>query len=227
MSAADTNKKPWQAAGQGFKKIAGALVAVGAPILANATLGPLGGQIVGQIVQNLGLGPEASETEIEKAIVAANPEILVEIRRIELQMIEAQHSVLMNREDNDTRRIEAVNEAIKAEVIGNPCAGAWRPLWGRWSCYGFWISLYTLIILTVVDVIAFGGASLVPHLPIILGALTGVFILPASILGVASYHRGIEKRVLAGEVRIPSATATPRDGIPRATPVGPIFRNSD
>ena len=220
------NNKPWHEVGRGLKKVAGALIGVGAPMLANATLGPMGGQIVGQIVRDLGLGPDATESEIEKAIVAQSPEALVEIRRIEVQMVEAQNAALMSEADADTRRIESVNETIRAEVLGNSCAGQWRPLWGRRACYAFEVAIYSSLATTLYCVV-FNKPEILPALPTVFGAVFALFTLPAAILGVASYHRGVEKRILAGEVRIPSASATPRDGIPRATPIGKIFKPTD
>ena len=68
--------------------------------------------------------------------------------------------------------------------------------------YGFWgfVFLYAVILAYAV---ATGNTELIAQTPMILGSFAALMVLPASILGVASYHRGVEKRILAGEKRIP------------------------
>jgi hypothetical protein len=149
------------------------------------------------ILEGIGdaLGVPPTESDILHTIEASSPEQLAAM----LQTKQLEADIAMAALNAETTAITSVNETIRQEVIANPAAGAWRPMWGRWSCVGFWSLLGILTILVAVDLIAKDGALLIPHLPMILTAITGVMILPASILGVASFHRGQEKKILAGE----------------------------
>ncbi len=168
--------------------------------------------VLDAVGEAIGIGDEGSSDEgietIEEMVTDMSAEqlqALTELKKLETEMaiaeIEADAAIITAQEEADSARVAEINETIRQEVIANPEAGAWRPMWGRWSCRGFWFGLAWVALLAGVDLVGFDGELFIPHLPVILGAFAGVLILPASILGVASYHRGVEKRVLAGEQR--------------------------
>lgn len=54
-----------------------------APTMAGLLPGPLGGMAKSAITSLLGMKPEASETEIEKVLATANPDILLKLKQLD------------------------------------------------------------------------------------------------------------------------------------------------
>jgi len=190
-----------------LKEIGKKLFKKGQPEIGKAVIRTAGKVIkshpVGSVLDSIGildglgraLGVDPDEDSIIEAIDSMTPEQLAAHTKLE----EFKRDIQIAELEAESSAIESVNETIRQEVIGNPAAGEWRPMWGRWTCRGFWIGLGFIGALAATDLIAFEGARFILHLPTILTAFAGVLLLPASILGVASYHRGQEKKILAGE----------------------------
>ncbi|MBZ0253986.1 MAG: hypothetical protein K8I02_11665, partial [Candidatus Methylomirabilis sp.] len=87
------------------------------------------------------------------------------------------------REANATMRVEAASEKW--------WVSAWRPTWGFLSALA-WFILASAVAYAVVT----GRGSTVIEA---LDSLYMFFLIPLTVLGAASWHRGVEKRRRAGE----------------------------
>lgn len=85
-----------------FFKEAGGLLATIAPTVASAFGGPLAGMATQKLIGALGLAPETTREDLEKAILGATPEQLLEIKKVEQQFI-----IDMKRLDIDLEKIAA------------------------------------------------------------------------------------------------------------------------
>lgn len=119
-----------------LKPLADLLLEKGAPLLATALLGPIGGSIANAICPSLaqafGLTTGASPTELAKAI-QADPEA-----DAKLKQVQEEHSELL---DWAQKSLDANQAALNVEpsFLGRLYVGGWRPAMG-WT--GVWTAIY-------------------------------------------------------------------------------------
>lgn len=101
--------------------------------------------------------------------------------------------------EEETKRLVAINETIRAEAgSANWWSSAWRPFWGAVSAIAFLVAVAGIIYLAGYA-IAMDRTELLQHIPTLVFQLAALFAIPGAILGVASWHRGKEHRIRAGE----------------------------
>lgn len=161
--------------GLSWKDIAG-VVGNAAPILGTLVGGPAGGAIGAMIASGLGCGNTPDDV---KTALATNPDAAVKLAQIEKErQVELQQLVVQaeqNRLAADTAAIVAVNQTMQAEDKAEHWASwLWRPFLGF-----------------VTGTMIFGCYFVLPLLHIPVPAVPeSVWLLLASILGVASFFRG-------------------------------------
>ena len=91
-------------------------------------------------------------------------------------------------------RLAEVNATMRAEAASNdPWTRRWRPAWGFISAgaFAFVCGLVGLLMWRAVVTHDPDAMAAVPQL---INALVMLFAIPGGILGIASWHRGMEKR---------------------------------
>lgn len=186
---------------QGFWSKLGGWVADAAPLLGGAIGGPGGAALGGMIASAFGGDPNDPEDLMSK--VQADPQAAVKLREIELhhkarlEEIAVQRAI--NLEAEDTKRIQAVNETMRAEAKSEHwMQWAWRPTCGFSLALGF-VLLVVLIGWMSLSAISENRPELFSHIPGIVSAFTLLFGSMAAVVGVTAWHRGQEKRIKAGD----------------------------
>ncbi|MEJ1436564.1 MAG: 3TM-type holin [Candidatus Sedimenticola sp. (ex Thyasira tokunagai)] len=122
----------------------------------------------------------------------ANPEIA-------LQLKEALYNFQIQIEREKTKRLQSVNQTMQAETQAKHWwSSAWRPFWGACSAVVFFLAVIGILILAG-KAVTTGNQAAINMIPTLVTNLTLLFGVPGAILGVASWHRGKEKRIQAGE----------------------------
>ena len=170
-------------------------VAQYAPLLGSALGGP-GGAAIGSIVASV-FGSKEDLGSVAK-LVKSDPEAAIKLRGIEVAHRERleELAILRSKHDieADTKRIGEVNATMRVEAgSGDLWQRRWRPFWGFLTAIAFFLQ-----ILVMVYTIIFKAAQ-APGIIVALASLDIFWAVPLTILGVSAYHRGKEKRVLAGE----------------------------
>jgi hypothetical protein len=182
-----------------WKDVAG-LVSKVAPALGGALLGP-GGAAAGELLSKV-LGVESSPDNVLDAL-KSDPAAIVKLRelesneRIRIQELSVQAETVELQESS--KQLQAVNETMRAEAAStNKWASLWRPFWGFVSAIAFAVFVVFVCILAYKAILR-GDANAIAMLPGFIFSMTGLFAIPGSILGVASWHRGKMQRIGAGE----------------------------
>lgn len=188
---------------EGLKSV----VAKGAPVLANAIVPGSGGMAASLIGKALGVDSSDPE-EMTLALKSASPEQWAAIRQAEIdnktELAQIAAELDKARIKADSERIESVNKTMRAEAaIEHPWSGMWRPFWGFISAAAFGLVVIGIIVWGIVAARQGNFTAVVKALPDIIFALSALFGVPMTILGVASHHRGKEKRARAGEQQKP------------------------
>jgi len=183
---------------EGLKNLGRTIAGAGLTTLGGSIAGPAGAMVARGVAKKLGLEPD-TDPAIINTEVQSSPEIIVKLREMDARMAEAHARIAEAEETGDSERIAAVNETMRAEILANPAAGAWRPLWGKWSCWFFFPIVSTVVIYFGVCLFVTKDAESAKLCIEFLGAVFMVMTVPMTILGVSAWHRGKEKRVLAGE----------------------------
>lgn len=172
-----------------WKDIGEKIVGMGLPLLGTAIAGPAGGA-VGSLVANV-LG--VREPTPEKIMGRLDSES--EKARLALESLQAQHRFELESLSLQcaTREIQAVNMTMQAESKSeDPWSRRWRPFWGFCSAVAWTVMAFGI----AWDIATGKGGE-------VIGALAHVpesyWLIPLTILGVASYHRGKKQRIEAGE----------------------------
>lgn len=90
------------------------LIGAGLPALGTAIGGPVGGVIAGTVARRLGLDETSPEQAIEEKLAANDPATLVELRKVEAQMLDAQ-----------VRALEVQEEAVTARHATDMAGDSW------------------------------------------------------------------------------------------------------
>jgi len=164
----------------------GNLVAKAAPLVGTALLGPAGGAI-GAGLASL-FGTDADPEKIAQAI-NADPEAMIKIRQYELANEKHLNELIIKA---GTAEITAVNATMQTEAKSDHWwVSGWRPFWGFSSAtaWAFLAITFGIAVLRGDGVgIAISAFSSIPR---------SFWLIPLSVLGVASWHRGMEKRARA------------------------------
>jgi|GEM_PF-278710 len=190
-----------------------------APLLGTLLGGPAGGA-VGAIIASA-LGVEQNPAAVGQAI-ALDPQSAIRLREIELgHEAELQRLIMAQAQAElaaETARIESVNATMRIEAASDKWwVSGWRPFWGFSSAVAFFAAVIFIFALAW-QAIWNRDSEVWKAIPELVSALSMLFAIPGAILGIASWHRGREKRARAGDIGGGGALAGLAGG-----PVGKIF----
>ncbi len=181
-----------------WKKLGDLLIEKGLPLLGAAT-GLPGGAVMGALIADV-VGGNANDSEVllqRAKIELTSPEKISALKDIEAQNRVALQELITRQNivqiEADTSRLREVNQTMRVEAKVGGWPGFWRPFWGVISAVA-WAFMAGCI-----------GVMLVKNPAQLATALTAMtslqyfWLIPLIILGVASHHRGKEKRFAAGE----------------------------
>jgi hypothetical protein len=165
-----------------------------APLLAKILPLP-GAGIAGDLIASA-LGVRNDPASIETAL-NSDPDALLKIKEIELKNQGRLQEMAML---SETNRLVAVNQTMRGEQKSEHWPQwFWRPLWGMVSALAFLV-LVIFVCMLAWKAINAGDAAAINMIPQLIGSFAALFGIPMTILGVASWHRGKEKRAIAGDV---------------------------
>ena len=171
------------------------IVGTAAPIIGTLLGGPAG-PTVGSLVASL-LGVENTPQAIEQEL-KNNPEALVKLKQLEfenqvqLKQIAFEHEALKSEE----RKLAVVqqNATMQAELASNdPWVRRWRPTFGYAVCAAWCLLFFGLAYAMVMH--STQAAELVNSIV----ALTPLFGIALSVLGISIHKRSVDKQVIAGK----------------------------
>ncbi len=165
----------------------GELIADSAPLLGSA-LGPVGAA-GGAVIASI-FGTKNNPDDIAAAI-KADPNAALKLKEIELKNSQDLTKIAL---EAGTARIKSVNQTIQTESKSDKWwVSGWRPFWGYTSAVA-----WAFLAISIGSAIWRGDG-----LEVALNTFTTIpesfWLIPLAILGVASWHRGKEKRIKAGE----------------------------
>ena len=153
-----------------------------------------GAGLAGDLLANA-LGVENEPAAIEHAL-NTDPEALVKVRQAEL---DHKSELVRIAAEVDLGTIREVNATMRAESASEHWPQwSWRPFWGFVSAFAFLV-LCVFVCMLAWKAINTGDMNAITMIPQLIISFTGLFGIPLAILGVASWHRGKEKRIRAGE----------------------------
>lgn len=173
------------------KKIIGSA----APMIGTLIGGPTG-TAVGSLVASA-LGVENTNVAIEQEL-KNNPDALVKLKKlefenqVELKKIAFQHASL----ESEERKLSVVqqNATMQAELASNdPWVRRWRPTFGYAVCAAWCLLFFGLAYAMVMHPTQ--AAELVNSIV----ALTPLFGIALSVLGISIHKRSVDKQVIAGK----------------------------
>lgn len=179
-----------------WKKIGSLLVEKGLPLLGSAVAGPAGATVGAMVASTIG-GNANDPDHLLKNLQQAKPDQVVALRKIEsvnqvkLQALVTEQAIAEIAAE--TQRIQSVNQTMQVEARAGGWSGFWRPFWGVISALA-WAFLAVCIGIVLVKNPTGLSTTLTA-----MSSLQFFWLIPLAILGVASHHRGKEKRVAAGE----------------------------
>jgi len=165
-------------------------VASFAPLLGDLLPIPGAGIAGKMIAQALGV---VATPDAVAAAMKVDPEAGVKLARIEADNRAQLQGQLLAAE---TSRIAAINETMRTEAKAEHWPQySWRPFWGFISGAAFFVVCVLVCVLAYRAVLG-GNPAALSMMPQIIGAFATLFAIPGGILGVASWHRGQQKRDL-------------------------------
>lgn len=183
----------------------GDAVAKVAPVAANILTGNIPGAIanVGSLIASA-LGVEADPAAVQAAI-AADSAALERIRQMELTHARDMAALSMQAQANElaahTARMGEINATMRTEAQSDKWwVSGWRPFWGFISALAFAI-VAALVCWLGFQAVASSNQEAMRMVPDLVSAMALLFGIPGAILGVASWHRGQEKRQRVGLAR--------------------------
>jgi len=168
----------------------GNLIAKAAPLLGGVIAGPGGAAIGGIVAAALGVANDAEEIAVA---LETNPEAYVKLQEIQLTHKERLEQMAL---DSAAAAIAEVNATMRSETKSDKWwVSGWRPFWGFSSAIAFFGQVVAISYIMVTG----GEAGLITAL----AGLSVFWSVPLAVLGIASWHRGQEKRAQAGEIKVP------------------------
>ena len=175
----------------------GAFVADAAPLLGKLLPIP-GAGIAGELIAAK-FGTKNEPAAIAEAI-KADPNAAMKLAEIESNNRTALEGQVIAAE---TKRLGEINATMRTEANSDKWwVSGWRPFWGFISAIAFAI-LVGFVCFLAYKAIMGGKPEAMVMIPQLIGAFAALFGIPGAILGVASWHRGKEKRIKAGEIPAP------------------------
>jgi len=171
------------------------LVKSSAPLLGTVLGGPVGAAagVIGGIASLFDTEPEPDKIE---AAIKADPDAFVKLKQFETRH---QTDLATLAIQSSTQITLAVNTTMQAESKSDKWwVSGWRPYWGFVSGTAFLV-LVVFVCFLAYEAILGGKPEAMTMIPQLIGSFAALFGIPAAILGIASWHRGKEKRIKAGE----------------------------
>jgi len=184
-----------------WKQVGKTVVGMGLPLLGSVLLGGTGQRGGELIAEALGCEPEPKAVAQRIAIDPA--------AAFKLAEVQADNELELTRLENEALR--TVNATMQVEAQSEKWwVSAWRPFWGFVSAVAFAFTVLGFLALAAYA-IAMSDVQALNILPQLAGQLAFLFGVPAAILGIASWHRGVTQRVKAmnGGQGPPSAPQLP------------------
>lgn len=174
----DKTKEKWKDVGRKVAKI-------GLPLLGSVLGGPAGGTIGSTVASALGVN-EDNPDAVMKAL-ESDTDAAVKLAQIEADHKEELEKIQLGYADLEVERLKAVNATMRVEAQSDHWwVSGWRPFNG----YAFGLTLFFVYV-----VLPFWKpwGIIIPEIPEL------VFASWVSVLGVAVWDRGKEKRIKHGE----------------------------
>lgn len=173
------------------------------PWIAAALGGPAGiaGMAIDAAAKALGAS-DKTVAGIKNAIAGMTPDQELALKKADqdfaLQMQSRGFENIESMEGFYTNQLTAVNATMQVEGKSEkwPQYG-WRPYWGFASGTAF-LAVCVLVCILAYQAVLGGKPEALAMIPQLVGAFATLFAIPGAILGVASWHRGMEKRETAG-----------------------------
>jgi len=164
----------------------GNLLADAAPLVGTALFGPAG-TAVGVGLASL-FGTEANPGKVAQAI-KADPEAMLKIQQFEIENRTELSKLVIQAA---TAEIKAVNETMRVEAQSDHWwVSGWRPYWG-FSSATAWTFLAGCLGVAILS-----GDGVGVALSVFNAVPETFWLIPLAVLGIASWHRGQEKRTRA------------------------------
>jgi len=186
-----------------------------APVLGLALGGPAGGT-VGKLLGSV-LGTDDNPDNISAALDSADDATKARILELQENNRHELETMVLQKEIEEVKAgsqdISSVNATMRTEAAqGHPWSGAWRPFWGFVSAIAFILVVIGILVIMGWCIVN-GDVNFFKEMPGIVVAIFQLFLIPGSILGVASWHRGKKQRIEAGEDQSSSVFQTLLNGM--------------
>jgi len=156
-----------------------------APLLGLAVGGPGGAVIANEVAKLFEAKPGDAADLLNK--ITTDPEAVAKLQEFQLK-----HEAIIS------QNIIAINQTMQAESKSERWPQyTWRPFWGFISAIAFLVYVILVCLLAYKAIIA-GKMEMLNVIPQLTMAMVPLFGIPGAILGVASWHRGKQKRELTG-----------------------------
>lgn len=177
----------------------GDVLKTAAPWIGAALSGPAGiaGMAIDAAAKALGAS-DKTVAGIKNAIAGMTPEQELALKQADADFaLKMQSRGFENVEAMEgfyTNQLQAVNATMQVEGKSEkwPQYG-WRPYWGFASGTAF-LAVCVLVCVLAYQAVLGGKPEALNMIPQLVGAFATLFAIPGAILGVASWHRGMEKR---------------------------------
>lgn len=163
-----------------------------------------GGEILGAVARAVTNTDDDQAAEIR---LEANPELQVEYQKALLAHMAEQGRSEVARLEAENARLAEINRTMRSEAASEHwLVYTWRPVIGY--CFGASLLGVTLAVLVLgYQALGMGKPEALGMIPQLLTAIAPLYAAFAGVLGIASWHRGKEKRVKAGELSADLVTA--------------------
>lgn len=179
----------------GWKQV----VRTAAPALASMFGTPLAGAVVGALSETLLGNPDGTEEEIAAVVAGGGPDVFAKITEAQRLLKVRLAEINVDLDKVAAQMMKSVNVTMREEAKSEHWVQySWRPFWGFISgaCFG----VVCVFVCALAWRAVFGGRpDAIAMIPQLVGAFTALFAIPGAILGVAAWHRGVEKRIKAGD----------------------------
>lgn len=165
--------------------------------------------VAGLIASELGCDPSPAAIQ---AAVQADPQAPLKLAELELNHRRDMQALAIQARSNElaaeTARLGKINDTMQTESQSDKWwVSGWRPYWGFISGTAF-AFVAALVCWLGFNAVSSGNQEAMRMVPDLVSAMALLFGIPGAILGVASWHRGKEKRFRAGEPARPGVLAT-------------------
>jgi len=172
------------------------IVSKAAPLLGTALGGPAGAAIGGLISSALGVdnSPDAVASELKD-----NPDALLKLKQLQA---DHQEKLIQLHLDAESSRLSQINQTMRAEAAATDAyVRRWRPTYGYATCLT-WVLESAAIVAAIVAASFIYPAQadkILGGVTALMGALTAMWGIALSVLGVNITSRSQDKQVAAGQ----------------------------